>query len=129
MSISETAFSTFEEIVSGLDPEIERITRSLRRLILEIHPEAIEVVRLGDGAASFGVGPKKMSEAHTYIMPRAGYVNLGFYHGVSLTDPEGLLEGTGKRLRHVKVYSLNDIERPELRRLLEAALANRKKAQ
>ncbi|MBI3732666.1 MAG: hypothetical protein HY259_04310 [Chloroflexi bacterium] len=100
MGASETRFGTFDELVAGLDPEVERIARQLRTLILSVHRDAVEVVRLGDGAASFGVGRKKMSEAYVYIMPQAGYVNLGFYHGVSLADPAGLMEGTGKGLRH-----------------------------
>jgi len=50
-------------------------------------------------------------------------VNLGFAHGISLSDPKGLLEGTGKRARHVKLKSIDDVNRPALRQLLEAAMA------
>lgn len=128
MSSSETKFGTFDELIAGLDPEIEGIARHLRTLILNVHPDAVEVVRLGDRAASYGVGPKKMSEAYAYIMPQEGYVNLGFYNGVSLADPEWLMEGTGKRLRHVKVRSKEEAGRPALRRLIEGALAERREA-
>ena len=34
--------------------------------------------------------------------PSGAYVNVGFFHGAALDDPAGLLEGTGKRMRHVK---------------------------
>jgi hypothetical protein len=37
------------------------------------------------------------------IGPQKGYVNLYFMNAVELQDPKGLLEGTGKRLRHVKI--------------------------
>jgi hypothetical protein len=39
--------------------------------------------------------------AHVGIF--ANHVNVGFFHGASLPDPAGLLEGTGKYMRHVKV--------------------------
>lgn len=128
MSLSKAKFGTFDDLVARLDPEIEQIARSLRTLILRLDPEAVEVVRLGDNAASFGLGTKKMSEAYAYIMPKKGYVNLGFYNGAALADPAGLIEGTGKRLRHVKMYSSEDADRPELRRLIESAKAERRQA-
>jgi hypothetical protein len=40
---------------------------------------AVETVRLGDNAATDGVGPKNMTEGYAYIMPMRGYVNLGCY--------------------------------------------------
>ena len=67
-----------------------------------------------------------MSEGYAYIMPFAAWVNLGFYKGTDLPDPEGLLEGTGNKLRHVKIRSLDAVERPSIRALLAAALEERK---
>jgi hypothetical protein len=124
----ETRFGTFEELIAGIDPEGAEIAHRLRSIIIGIHPAAVEVVRLGDRAATYGVGPKKTTEAYTYIMPQQPQVNLGFFHGPSLPDPEGLLEGTGKAMRHVKVRTLEEAERPAIRLLLEAALAERRTA-
>ena len=60
----------------------------------------VETVRLGDNAATYGVGPKKMTDGYAYIMPMRGYINLGFYQGAVLADPERLLAvGTGTGLR------------------------------
>ena len=98
----------------------------LRTLVQELHAETHEVARTGDKAVSYGWGPKKMLEAYCYVMPLKKHVNLGFYHGVALPDPAGLLEGTGKRLRHVKLRSREDAQRPEVRDLLAAAMAERK---
>ncbi len=88
----------------------------------------MEVVRLGDGAATYGVGPRKMKEGYAYIMPHKNWVNLGFYQGAVLADPAGIMEGTGKKLRHVKVRSVEDAGRPEIRALVVAALAERRQA-
>ena len=71
-------------------------------------------------------GPKKMTDGYAYIMPMRGYVNLGFYQGALLADPQRLLEGTGKGLRHAKIRSLAEANRPAVRALVSAALARRR---
>lgn len=122
------AFGTFDELIDGVTAEWAAVARQLRALVLAVHPEAVEVVRLGDNAASYGVGPKKMSEAYCYVMVQKSWVNLGFYYGTAVPDPAGLLEGTGKRLRHVKVRSPAEAQQPALRALVAAALAERRAA-
>ena len=97
-------------------------------IIFELHPEAVEVVRLGDRATTLGVGPKKMSEGYCYIMPHKKWVNLGFYKGATLADPDNLLEGTGKALRHIKVRDMQLAESPAVRALITAALRERQTA-
>jgi hypothetical protein len=69
-----------------------------------------------------------MSEGYSYILPHQNWVNLGFYKGADLPNTNGLLEGTGKKLRHVKVRSVEDAERPEIRMLMDEALAERRQA-
>ena len=85
-------------------------------------------MRLGDRAATYGVGPRKMIDGYAYILPYGAWINLGFFQGAGLANSEGLLTGTGARLRHVKVRSLEDAARPGVRLLIEAALAERKGA-
>ena len=60
------------------------------------------------------------------IAPHANHVNLQFADGVDLADPAGLLEGTGKRVRHVKSRTLEDAERPALGELIAQAVARRR---
>ncbi len=69
-----------------------------------------------------------MSAGYAYILLHKNWVNLGFYKGAELADPAGLLEGTGKKLRHVKVRSIKDAERTEIRTLIEEALTERRQA-
>lgn len=123
-----TQFGSFDELLHTVDPELAQIAYRLREIITHLHPQTVEVVRLGDNAASYGLGPKKMSEAYCYIMPQKRWVNLGFYHGAALPDPQGLLAGSGKRLRHVKVHSLAAAEQPSMSALVTAALAERRAA-
>ena len=119
---TDTRLGTFEEVLAEASDEIRPIAVRLREIIEEMHPDTIEVPRPRERAASYGVGPKKMSEAYTYIMPQKNYVNLGFYHGVALSDPANLLEGGGKRLRHVKIYSLEQAESAEIKALIAESI-------
>ncbi len=56
-------------------------------------------------------------------MPLKAAVNLGFPRGTKLPDPGGLLVGTGKRARHVKITALEEIDLPRLRALIKASVA------
>ncbi len=119
---------TFDDLLALTAAEWRPVMTALRRLVRDVDPSTVEVVRLGDRAASYGVGPKKMTEAYAYVMPQAKSVNLGFYKGAALPDPDGLLEGTGASLRHVKVRGVDGVTRPGLRSLLDAAVAERRRA-
>jgi hypothetical protein len=118
---------TFNDIVVSAGPELRPICESLRRLIVSLHKDFVEVVWPRQRIASFGVGPKKMTEHYAYIAVLSSHVNLGFYHGASLTDPSGLLEGTGKNLRHIKLRDVVSAKRPAISALLRAAIADRKR--
>ena len=102
------------------------MVKALREIVFGIHPDACEVVRLGDRAATYGLGPRKMIDGYVYILPYKRWVNLGFYQGADLADPDGLLEGMGAKMRHVKIRSLDDAQQPGVRALIKAALAKRR---
>lgn len=126
--MATTRFGTFDELMADTAAGLQPVARRLREIILEVHPEAVEVVRLGDRAATYGVGPRKMSEAYAYILPYAGYVNLGFFYGSDLEDPDGLLAGNGARMRHARIATMEDADAPAVRLLIEAALRERRAA-
>jgi len=123
-----TAQATFKEAIDGFEPDIQAIAKALRSVIAAMHGDFVEVVWPRLKIASYGIGPKKMSEHYAYIAPQRNYVNLGFYHGVALKDPAGLLEGAGKRLRHIKIKSVSEAARKEVGHLLKASLLDREKA-
>ena len=56
-----------------------------------------------------------------YIAPHSNYVRLGFFNGATMPDPQNLLEGTGKKLRHIKVYEVNDKNRQSLTNYIKAS--------
>ena len=126
--MSQAKFGSFDDLLMLTEEPLRPVAVALRKIILEVHADACEVVRLGDRAATYGVGPRKMIDGYAYILPHAGWVNLGFYRGSELPDPEALLEGTGARMRHVKIRSVDDARRPAVRTLVAVAFAERRRA-
>jgi hypothetical protein len=59
--------------------------------------------------------------AFAYVDAFTAHVNVGFFLGAGLDDPEGLLEGTGKFMRHVKLRPERDVNATALRKLVETA--------
>ena len=59
--------------------------------------------------------------AFAYVNAFKAHVNVGFFRGAEIADPEGLLEGTGKFMRHVKLKPGNDVDASALKRLIDTA--------
>jgi len=125
---SDTTYGTFEELLANSDSELSPICAALRQIVSALHQEFVEVVWLNQKIASYGVGPKKMSEHYVYIALYKKHVNLGFYHGSELSDPSNLLEGTGKRLRHVKIKAVSEAMNSEITDLISEAITERQEA-
>ena len=111
----------FEEMLTSASPEVAALTRQAKTVIQNVMPNVVEVVWLNQNIAGYGVGPKKMSEQFCYIALFKARLNLGFYYGSDLPDPEKLLEGSGKNLRHIKISHPEQLQNPALHDLVVAA--------
>src|SRR5262249_51447846 len=78
----------------------------VRELLHDYHPTACV------GAAAFG-----------YVNVFTAHVNVGFFQGTELADPDGLLVGTGKFMRHVKLTPDSEVDHEALKQLIETAYA------
>jgi hypothetical protein len=112
---------SFEAILTTANPEVADLARKAKALILMVMPDVVEVVWEKQRIAGYGVGPKKMSEQFCYIALFKNHINLGFYYGADLDDPAGLMQGTGKSLRHIKISDPNKLDDPALQTLLKAS--------
>jgi len=101
---------------------VEDLAQRTRDLILSLFPDAVVTEEGGDTGFGTSTGYKGLCFV---VTPHKSWVTLGIDHGVGLPDPAGLMEGAGKVHRHVKIRSVADLERPELRALLLARLAAR----
>jgi hypothetical protein len=107
---------TVEEYIADLEDWRGAVVSEVRDLILEVAPDAQESIKW-----SRPVYEDNGSLA--YIVAFKHHVNLGFSRGAALTDEAGVLEGTGKEMRHVKLTGPEDVQRDVLRDLLRQAVA------
>ena len=104
-----------QEFIDSAPGELQLIVEHARELIFEAYPSATESIKWNqlvftvDGTDQF------------YVNHFTKHVNLGFMQGAALADPDELLEGTGKNMRHVKLETPEDVTNPALRRLIETA--------
>ena len=64
--------------------------------------------------------------AFAYVNAFSAHVNVGFFRGAELADPAGLLEGSGKYMRHVKLRPDADVDARSLMALIDTAYADMK---
>ena len=112
---------TAEQFFADYTPGVATLAMQARGLLLDIMPGATEKIDNGNKVVHYGSGAK-MAQQVFYISAHKAHVNIGL-RGANLQDAHGIMEGTGKQLRHVKLRKLEDLENPALRALLLAALA------
>jgi hypothetical protein len=113
-----------ERLLGEHPAELQAIERALRRTIQEAVPGAVEQVDFGNKLIAFGRS-MKMRGLLFAIIAHKSWVNLQLADGADLPDPHGLIEGTGKRIRHVKIRSVEQASSPAVVALIDAQLAVR----
>lgn len=108
-------------LLAKCTPATRPLVEALRCLIRDVVPQATEKVYLGWGTINYRLGGS-MRDFLIAIAPQRAYANLEFRDGTLLPDPAGRPEGTGRRLRHVKIRSVDDVGHPDVRALLAAAV-------
>ena len=92
--------------------------------MLEGFPDGVETFDPADGLLAIGTG-RSMRDFSFAIIPHKAHVNLQLADGADLPNPDGRIEGTGKRVRHVKVRSVEDARAPWVRAAIAAQLGRR----
>jgi hypothetical protein len=113
-----------EELLAQATDEARPLIEQTRLLIKRVIPEATEQVHMGWRVINYLAG-SKMSDMVVSIVPHWTYINIQFADGVDLPDPGNHLEGTGKRMRHVKIRNSEDLQNPDVRALLMEAARKR----
>ena len=109
--------------LTAYDPTIADLALALREIILEEAPNASEYIyQVYTVAVWFGFTGKMKDAWFCYVTTHAGHINLGFPYGAALPDPNRVLEGEGKTNRHIKFKSMSDLDRPFVRRYIQAAI-------
>ncbi|MFE5308441.1 DUF1801 domain-containing protein [Isoptericola sp. NPDC056605] len=110
-------------VLEGLAPPVLAVTARLRSLVAEALPDAVEEPDPSARLLGYTYRPGTYVGLIAAVAPYRAHVNLLIARGAELADddPHGLLEGTGRRARHVTFRTEEDVDRPSVRELLLAA--------
>ncbi|HXJ07630.1 MAG TPA: DUF1801 domain-containing protein [Candidatus Acidoferrum sp.] len=97
------------------NPALQKVVRGLRSLVKAAVPGTKITLN------SWGIPTFETKDPFCFYMAGKNHITFGFHYGTSLNDPEGLLEGTGKNIRHVKLRAVQDLEQKGLKNLVLAA--------
>jgi len=101
------AEKTVDNYIQGLEKWKAEIVSRVRSIVLEAAPKAKENIKWSQPVYEAN-GP------FCYVRAFKNSVNVGFWRGVDLRDPKDLLQGSGEKMRHLKLKSLGDIDEKQL---------------
>jgi len=116
-------FSELDAIIDRRSPEMAKLTRAVLAKLRPRFPGAVEMVYDKSNSLVIGFCPdERASNVINSIATYTKWINLYFFEGGDLPDPEGLLQGTGSMVRSIKLTSAADLDRPAVKALLAEAL-------
>ena len=104
-----------DKYLSPFTDDISILVRDLRDKILKLDSDLDEVIKWNN------IIYEKNGLVYAIVVHK-DHVNLEFANGIELLDPDGMLEGTGKKIRHVKIRNSEEIESKKLTNLIREAL-------
>src|SRR5262245_40169282 len=111
-------YESFDAYLAAQKPRNQAIIRALRKFVKRVEPDLAETVKWGNGCWVGRKGPV------AYVYSDTGFVQFGFFRGSTLTDRQGLLEGKGQYVRHIKVRAPSEIDEKVFAALLRQAAGN-----
>ncbi len=96
--------SQVDNLLNNYSETVAKLARQTSKFVLDNAPEVEEKVQSGWKVITYSYG-----KAFCAVAPHKNWVNLQFYAGAELNDRAGLLEGSGKSMRHVKIRSSKDL--------------------
>jgi hypothetical protein len=105
------------------DPEIRSLALGLRTLIHEEMAPCHEYIfaMRSKVVLLYGATERVIDDGICHVNVFVRQVNLGFSRGIELEDPAGVLQGTGKAMRHITLKTLIDLRREDIRSFLRKA--------
>ena len=104
------------EYVGRVPADLRPTMQAARRTIKAIAPTAVET--------AWRTWPIRYRQGDLYVVAVGNYprwISVFFFRGGELDDPDGVLEGTGKLMRHIKLREAKDASSPALKRMLRQA--------
>jgi hypothetical protein len=117
------ASKDLDAIIARRSPEMAKLTKAVLAKLRPRFPGAVEMVYDKKNSLVIGFGPdERPSNVINSIAVYTNWINLYFFEGDTLPDPDGLLQGTGTMVRHIRVTSAADLDRPAVKALMAEAL-------
>jgi len=110
------------EYLAPFSDKIILLTNQLRTYLREETKPAFEIV--GDSNQSLNIGygfTEKVWDCYCAIIVYRNHINLSFPSGSSLSDSDGILIGSGSKIRHIRIYEFDEIKEPKVMKLLNEA--------
>ena len=112
------------DLLADCSPGVTDLALAARELVLREAPEAEEILYAVYAQVIVFQLPQEKRGAFCYVAAYSGHVNLGFYRGAELPDPHRALKGTGKKMRHIRFDSPDDLRCGYLGTYIRAAIEN-----
>ena len=112
----------FERILSDKPLPVQFLYREIRQLVLRVCPTCNELLYNTHALSSVYSLSSQLKHAFCHIPVYNNHINLGFNLGSDLDDPDGVLSGNGKKIRHISIHESSDLSNPAIARLLVDAV-------
>jgi hypothetical protein len=112
----------FQAPLSLKEDSLIALFEDLRNFILELYPESNELLYHTHALTAVFSVSEKLGDAFCMLPIYTKHLNLGFNKGTLLKDPDGLLQGTGKLIRHIEVKKPEDYRQPKVKALIKEAI-------
>lgn len=119
---SRPIHSDFLYFLERKEPSLIHLYMDLRAFVLELHPEANELLYHTHALTSVYGHSEKLADSYVHIPIYTAHLNLGFNKGRLLKDPHKLLHGTGNLIRHIPVTKPGDFRNNKVKGLVRASI-------
>jgi hypothetical protein len=117
--------AVLRQFLEPYDPAVARLFFAARKTVLAAAPGASELIYDAYNAVAVAYSfTDRLKEAFCHVAAYRSYVNLGFNRGADLPDPERLLVGSGRSIRHIRIGAIADLQRAGVESLVQAAVAH-----
>jgi hypothetical protein len=112
-----------DQIIAKQPPEMAKLTRAVLAKLRPRFPGAVELVYDKKRGMVVGFCPDEhASNVINSIGVYSKWINLYFFEGDTLPDPEGILQGSGTIVRNIRITGADDLDRPAVKALMAEAL-------
>lgn len=112
----------FNHFLGFKDKTLIDLYCDLRNYILNLCPEANELLYHTHALTSVYTISEKLSDGFCMVPIYTNHLNLGFHKGTLLQDPHSLLQGTGKLIRHIPIELKKDFRNQKVKSLIKHAI-------